>query len=181
MKRKISPIQLLTIFLGVGFFIGIIYENVKVKHQGITIRIFQPFFLQKYLKTKVIEKEYFWYVVRTRIFSFAVCVFLRWVKWKKIFVALVIGWTGFLCGILTVSSILQFGAKGIFLCMMLCFPHFILYALAYEMLLIYLYQYPESTWNSAKTVFVLAMMLLGIILETYINPVLLKGAIKIVM
>ena len=89
-------------------------------------------------------------------------------------------WTGFLLGVLTVSAVIQLGIKGILLCTVGLFPHMICYGLAYGVLLLFLYRYPHRQWNGAKTIFVGFLMFLGIVLEAYLNPILLKMIIRMI-
>ena len=67
--------QLLIILLVVGFFIGVIYENIVSKSQGATMELFLKSNLQRYLQIDVIAEKYFWYVIKDRIFLLLlVCV-----------------------------------------------------------------------------------------------------------
>ena len=176
-KRWKQKDQLLILFLVVGFFMGIIYENLIARSQGVFIRVFQTQFLEQYGQMKIISEEYLWHVFRIRVLSFAAVCLLGMLKWKKILVSSFLVWTGFLGGILMVTAVIQLGLKGILLCIVGFMPHLICYVLAYGMLLTYLYSYPNKQWNAAKTTFVIIMMLVGMILESYVNPILMKWVI----
>ena len=101
-------------------------------------------------------------------------------RWRKIVVATGLLWTGFLTGILTVSAVMQLGIKGILFCIVALFPHMVFYGLAYGIVLLYLYHYPRKQWNVSKTVFVILMLFLGVVLETYVNPFLMKWVLKMI-
>ena len=60
--------QLLIVLLVVGFFIGVIYENIVSKSQGATTDLFLKSNLQRYLQIDVIAEKYFWYVIKDRVF-----------------------------------------------------------------------------------------------------------------
>lgn len=51
---------------------------------------------------------------------------------------------------------------------------FLCYIPAYAMLLLYLFRYPVSEWNSTKTLSFVVFLTMGIALECLVNPVLLK-------
>ena len=51
---------------------------------------------------------------------------------------------------------------------------FLCYIPAYAMLLLYLFRYPVSEWNSMKTLSFVLFLTMGIALECLVNPVLLK-------
>ena len=60
--------QLLIVLLVVGFFIGVICENIVSKSQGATTELFLKSNLQRYLQIDVIAEKYFWYVIKDRLF-----------------------------------------------------------------------------------------------------------------
>lgn len=172
--------QLLMLSLAVGFFIGILYENMVSKTGNYRMDLFRKSYLEEYLQIEVIAKEYLWYVVKTRFITLAIFFILSCVKWKKIFAIFSVGIIGICFGMLTSSAVLQIGAKGILLCFAGLFPHGIFYGLVYGMLFTYWYGYPQRHWNHTKTVFVVFMFLVGILMETYVNPIIVKGIIRMI-
>ena len=172
MKGYRNKNQLLMIALGVGFLLGILYENVIAKSMGNSARIFQTYFLEQYAQSKVIAEEYLIYVAKIRLLPFLWLLLLGCLKWKKLLVSIVVTWTGFLVGILTVSAVIQLGIKGIVICIVGMFPHMLFYAMAYGIYLVYLFRYPTKQWNVQKTIFVVLTLFLGLILEVYLNPIL---------
>ena len=171
--------QLLIFYLAVGFFVGILYENIMSRTYGLSIDIFQSYFLQQYMHTEIIAEKYLGYVLKSRAVPLMGLCFLTCVKWKKLLSIMSVCWTGFMAGVLMVSAVMQLGIKGVLLCMVAMFPHIICYGLAYGILLSYLYRCPKVQWNNAKTVFVVLVMFAGILLETYLNPLLMKLVIRI--
>ena len=49
--------QLLIIFLAVGFFVGILYENIVSKNQGVSIELFQAYFLKQFTQVEIVAEE----------------------------------------------------------------------------------------------------------------------------
>lgn len=171
--------QLLIILLAVGFFVGIIYENIVARSSVSLAKLFVRGNLELYLQTNIISEKYLWYVAKARLVLLAtICIFSCF-QWKKLFVILCLVMCGFFAGMISVAAVIQLGIKGILLCVAGILPHVIFYVLAYSMLFLYWFRYPESRWNRAKLVFVIIMFLTGIVLETYVNPVLVKLIIKI--
>lgn len=171
--------QLLIIFLAVGFFVGIIYENIISKGNVLFSEVFLRSNLERYLQTNVIGEKYLWYVVKSRMIILSTLCILGCFRWKKLFVILCLFVCGCFAGIISVAAVMQLGIKGILLCLVGILPQGIFYAMAYSMLLLYWFRYPESRWNRAKLLFVVVMFLAGIVLEAYVNPVLVKLVIKI--
>ena len=171
--------QLLVIFLAVGFLIGIIYENFVMQDSVVYTDIFLKSNLERYLKINVISEKYLWYVIKSRLILLAtICIFSCF-RWKKVFVILCLTASGFFAGIISVLAVMQLGIKGILLCVAGVLPHGLFYITIYAMLFWYWFRYPEGRWNQAKLLFIIIMFLLGILLETYVNPLLIKIIIKI--
>ena len=171
--------QLLIFYLAVGFFVGILYENIVSRRYGLSIDIFQTYFLQQYKQTEIVAEKYLGYVLKARVVPLMGLCVLVCVRWKKILAGVSVCWTGFLAGVMLVSAVMQMGVKGVLFCMVAMFPHIICYGLAYGILLSYFYRYPKARWNYTKTVFVILVMFIGILLETYLNPLLMKLVIQI--
>jgi hypothetical protein len=176
--RTRNKSQLLLIFLAVGFLVGILYRNIISGREMITTELFLKSNLQRYLHTNIIAEKYLFYVVKERLFLFGVILLLGCIRWKKVVVGICISVTGFIMGVLTVSAILQLGIKGIFFCLTALFPQSIFYGCAVSIMLVYWYWYPKRPWNRVKTIFVILIFILGILMEVYVNPILVKWVIK---
>jgi len=62
--------QLLIVYLVVGFFIGVVYENIVAKTKVVTLDLFFKANLQLYLETNIVTNKYFIYVLRERCILF---------------------------------------------------------------------------------------------------------------
>lgn len=169
--------QLLILLLVVGFIIGIIYENVVSKNHIISTEIFSTKNLQRYLQIDVLSEKFLWYVAKNRVLFLTISCLLGCLKWKKLYVSLCLLFASFFAGVFCVSSVLQLGFKGLLLCFSGMFPHVLFYGLSYGMLFVYWIHYPKRVWNHAKTLFVILSFLLGILLEVYVNPIIVKFVI----
>lgn len=165
------------VFLLVGFLVGIFYANM-MSEQYAASGIFQEYFLNQYVQTEIITADYMWYIMKARVLPFLIICLLGCTKRKKILVGCVLGWTGFSGGMVAVSAVIRLGMKGLALCVVGIFPQVIFYVPAYSVQLIYLYRYPEARWNTGKTIFIFLAFATGILLEAYVNPILLKAVIK---
>lgn len=172
--------RLLIVVLVAGFLLGILYVNMDVKKTGIAVDVWHKFYIERFESANVISEQLFWYVIRTRIGSIVAIFLLGSLKWKKTGMILWCGWTGFLFGILLVSSILQIGIKGIVVSIAGMVPHMLFYIPSYVIVLRYIYEYPRKQWNLQKTVFVVLSILVGSVLESYLNPIVMRLVAKIV-
>lgn len=166
--------QLLIIFLAVGFFVGILYENIVSKRYGMSIELFQTYFLKQFQQVEFMAEEYLWYVAKARVLPVILLCLLGCLKCKKVIVSAWVSWIGFLMGIVIVAAMIQLGIKGILFCLAGLLPHMVCYAMAYGVVLLHFYCYPTKKWNGAKTIFVVLMMVLGIVLETHLSPIFIK-------
>jgi len=89
-------------------------------------------------------------------------------------------WIGIVFGILLKLFYLWYGMKGIGLCLISTFPQFIFYWMAYGLL------YWEADRNRSfqkrnyvPLLLTAAVVIMGIVLESYVNPILVNGYIKI--
>lgn len=180
MRINRSKGQLLLIFITVGFLIGIIYQNVVSGHQIITTDLFLQSNLERYLHTDVVAEKYLWYVLKERVLLLGVVLILGFLKWKKFVVAVCLGWVGFVMGVLTVSSVLQLGIKGILFCIAGLLPQGIFYGIFCSVLFVYWYWFPIRQWNKVKTIFLVLMFSVGVLVEAYVNPLLVKWVIQII-
>ena len=178
MRIKKSRGQLLILFLAVGFLIGIIYENLVARESALLSEIFLRSNLERCLKTDIISEKYLWYVIKARTLLLSIVCVLGCFRWKKLFVVVCLAICGFFAGMMSVTAVIQLGIKGILLCIAGILPQGIFYAMGYGMLFAYWFRHPESRWNRVKLLFVIIMFLVGVILETYANPVLVKLIIK---
>ena len=179
MRLQRNKNQLLILCLVVGFLIGIVYENIVVKTEVVVLDIFLKSNLQMYLETNIVTKKYAVYVLKERL---ALCAWggvFSCIKWKNFMAVILLCVIGFYSGTMVVLAVLQLGIKGLFFCVSGIMPHMIFYGIGGYIVLSYWYYYPKCQWNSAKSVFVLVLLVLGILTEIYVNPTIVKWVIGI--
>lgn len=170
----------LLVFYMLGFLAGILYANLISRQYLMASGIFNEYFLKQYAQTDVVLEEYVWYIISVRAVPFAVFALLGFTRMRKVASAGLLVWTGFSCGMVTVASVIKLGIKGIALCIVGITPQFFFYIPAYMILIWYFYTYPQSRWNNSKTMFILMAFLTGIVMEGYVNPILMKAFIGII-
>ena len=77
-------------------------------------------------------------------------------------------------------AVVGMGVKGIILCVVGILPQFLCYIPACIVVLWYCWMYPRNRWNKQKTVFVALMVLMGLVMEAYVNPIWMKAFLGIV-
>lgn len=172
--------RVLILFYMAGFFCGILYTNLVSRDYVAVLGIFNDYFLNQYIQTDIMNGSYLWYLIRVRMVPLVCVSFLGATRIRRFVVVVFLIWTGFLCGMIFTSATLKMGVKGIVLCLAAMFPQMALYMVGYAILLTGLYYYPKINWNFQKTIAVLLAICIGIALECYINPVLVKMFLKTV-
>lgn len=169
--------QLLAFFMP-GFVFGVVFVNfIAVKYMA-EPGIFRSYFLEQYQSVEIVAGEYLWYLIRIRVFPFLVLTGLTLTKAKKPAAILFLVWTGISGGVLISLAAAEMGIKGSILCIVGVLPQFLFYIPAYLVLLWYAYAYPSCQWNRQKTIFISFMMAAGLILEVYVNPLLVRAFIS---
>lgn len=165
----------LFVFFMPGFLLGILYVNLVMKKYTAHAGIFSDYFLQQYPHVDIVTGEYIWYLLKIRCVPFLVLMGLAFTKMRKISSVAFLVWTGFSGGLLLSTAVLGMGIKGSILCVVGILPQFIFYIPAYMVIIWYGYTYPKNQWNAQKSIFISFMLFVGIMLEVYVNP-LLMGA-----
>ncbi|WP_122642586.1 stage II sporulation protein M [Luxibacter massiliensis] len=165
----------LFVFFMPGFLLGILYVNLIMKKYTAEPGIFSDYFLKQYEAAEIVAEEYIWYLLRVRAVPFLVLLGLAFTRIRKVSSVAFLVWTGFSSGMLLSMAVLGMGIKGSILCVVGIFPQFLLYIPAYMVVIWYSYTYPQNRWNTQKSIFVALTMLTGLILEVYVNPLLMQA------
>ena len=158
-----------------GFLLGILYVNLIMKQYTAEPGIFSDYFLKQYQSVSIVAEEYIWYLIKIRAVPFLILLGLAFTKMRKAASIAFLVWTGFSSGMLLSMAVLSMGIKGSILCIVGILPQFLLYVPAYMVIIWYSYTYPQNKWNTQKSIFLGLTMLVGIILEAYVNPILRQG------
>ena len=154
------------LFCMLGFLAGILYTNLLSREYIAS------------MGTSIDGEEFLWFVLQKRSLPLILVCALGCTRLRRAVAVGFLAWTGFSGGILMTSAVLQTGIRGIFLCLAALFPHFLFYGAAWVILLWYFFQYPKVEWNRMKTLVFFLLTAVGVLLECYVNPVLLKWMIK---
>ena len=169
--------QLLALFMP-GFLLGILYVNLEAEQFAAGAGIFSEYFLKQYQQVEILTGEYIWYLLQVRLIPFLVMLGAAFTKFRKGAAVLFLIWTGFSAGLLFSMAVLGMGVKGSILCVIGMLPQFLFYIPAYLIVLWSAYCYPRMQWNVQKSLVSGGMLLIGLILELYVNPVLVGAFLK---
>lgn len=179
--RELSLRQQLFIDFLICFLVGIVLANLlgadSFQQNGSLTR----YYLKQFQYTDIQSQELLWHVGSQRLLLFLALLALGTLSKGRLVHVLFVAWSGFAYGYFCVISISAFGAKGLVLCLLALFPQFFAYVPAYLGLVqLSEHRREHAGWKGmAAVVFLLAMMVTGILLESYINPFILQKVLKI--
>lgn len=172
--------RVMIVFLMAGFLGGILYTNIVSRNYIAALGIFNEYFFNQYIQTDIMSISYLLYLIKVRVVPFLVMLLLGATRVRKPAVVIFLIWTGFLCGMIFTTATLKMGIKGIVLCFAAMLPQMVFYVVGYAILLVGFYYYPKIGWNFQKTIAVILAICIGIALEYYMNPILVKLFLKTV-
>ena len=162
-----------------GFVGGILYANTGARDHILAAGIFSDYFLEQYTQAEIQTQDYFWYILAVRAGLLGVIALMgQMKKLRRWIVAAVLVWTGFLGGLFFTAAVIKLGPVGILFCLAAIIPQALFYIAGYGIVLWYFYSFPRASWNSAKTVGTILTIGVGIISESYLNPIFLKIFLK---
>lgn len=162
-----------------GFVGGILYANTGARDHILAAGIFSDYFLEQYTQAEIQTQDYFWYILSVRAGLLGgIALMGQMKKLRRWIVAAVLVWTGFLGGLFFTAAVIKLGPVGILFCLAAIIPQALFYIAGYGIVLWYFYSFPRASWNSAKTVGTILTIGVGIISESYLNPIFLKIFLK---
>lgn len=161
-----------------GFLAGSVCVNLWMKEYIWDIGIFHEFFLEQYQQMDIRTEAYLWYLIKVRSIPLVILAAVSGTRYKKAAVLLSILWAGFCAGMVLCTAIARLQLKGIVLCLVALVPHGLLYAAGYLLLFRYMLGYPLARWQIQKTVKLVLIMSVGMLMEYYVNPVIVHMFLK---
>lgn len=157
-----------------GFMAGILYANVLAGEYLLNMGILDSYFLESYEKSEMDMRGYLCYLLYLRVPPVVVLGMTAATKFRKAAALGFVLWTGFSGGLILTAAVMKMGVRGIALCLAGILPQAFFYVAAYLMFLWFLYFYPQVKWNLSKTVCFVLFLIVGILLEGYVNPAVMR-------
>lgn len=161
-----------------AFLCGVLAANLLGIASGKEFGVMSGYFVNRYLYTDIKGRELFLYLFYERFPKLLLLVFLNAGIYGAILCNLCFCSIGFSVGFLAVVSIMNYGIKGIALIFGFFFPQWILYFLVLGIL------YAGKTYAKKRTSLAAIaaggfFFAAGLLLESYVNPFLLRRIIRI--
>lgn len=176
-----------TIIFLFGLVVGIVFTNIAYPHRNSEADVFGLFLLEQLQKDRNPSNDYFLYLLQYRGRFWLMAILFGMTNYAKLFVLICIIVSGFLAGSLSSAILLQQGIKAMVFVLLANVPQVIFYMIAAVLLFIVIYQRNgnlfklgiESVKNYGMTiVWCVTIVLVGIFMEAYINPYVLRMLTK---
>ena len=176
-RKSVTGHQIL--FL-VSFFIGIVLVTVmargKVPENTLMSRALAGTFLEEGWNCRELFVRCLW----NRVAVFILIMLLTFTSMRIWVCRAILLWTGLVVGILLKLFYLWYGIKGMGLMIAAALPHYLFYFMAYGLLYWNFERNRLRTRKKYLPVLVsVGVVIMGIVLESYVNPFLVGGYLKI--
>lgn len=173
-----------------GFFLGLVFFYFAGKQLIIDSGLLSPQYMEA-LKIGIRnQSDYLFYIAGVRIKQWLFILFCSLSIWSGYFLYAVLGISGFQFGILFFAAMYQYGIRGVFYCIFMLLPQGIFYVALVIIFLNKKYICDKKYYHNnidisgstkgdcfkrIKKIFCIVVLLcLGILSESYINPLLMK-------
>lgn len=190
-----GKISFLTLFTA-GVFAGMVFVNLRKSIWLDNTGLLDEYTLYHMKDMAVDNSALFYYVLRQRVGQLLVLAVLSTTYLGLAACSAMALWYGVCAGAFLATAVLRYGMKGIFLVLTGIFPQYLLYipamiALLYWCRYVYRMIYLDRTYGGdvekrfllpkclLQLLGILAVFVVGCVLESFLNPFLLKGFLKI--
>lgn len=190
-EKQQSPGWFLTFFTGIILGGFVVWWN-KDKFVQDSYFLGEEVF-KRFGYTSIYKEGFFYYIFKNRFELFLLLALSSFTSFMGGIFYFFIFWLGLCSGVIGITLLLKFGIKGMLLLFGLIFPHILIYIPCFVGLMKFLYKFqnagkisrssmagvkhagnrPFSTFLLTITCF-LIILLTGIFLESYVNPLVLK-------
>lgn len=181
--------QVLALFF-LGFALGIIVSNLWLNGAVDDGGILSRWFLTQFSYAEIQNTQLFWYVLEKRAKTFFLLTVVGFTGAGSVLLFACLLWSGICVGGFFSVCIMQMGIFGLLLAVTSLFPQILLYVPLIFLLLKFTGNRKEGTINKCErkqknlacvAILLLAVVVLiaGICMESYINPMLLKKVIQL--
>lgn len=179
------------LFFAGGFLLGTLLIALTDNAALFNMGILSKDWLRQMIFLEVDGNALFYYCLQSRLTTTLFLIAFACTNLAAVVAAVYVGYIGASLGVLLSASVLQFGASGILLFLALQFPHGVLYGIGFYFYLIWLrgmQDFRTGNYGNGKNIFfvkitqvivILTIVLLGILLESYVNPLLFNKIVKI--
>ena len=171
--------EFLLIFFA-GFLLGILFGCMYGKDYRDYAGILSEYYLNRYKYMELNEDRLFFYLLAERLPDVIMLLLFSFTNLRKIVFSGYLGWMGFSAGTILTISVIRFGSKGILLCLAGMIPQYFFYILVLILTVTKIFSGGNIPLVGIVVHYfgVFILLVAGIMLETWVNPLFLKLFLK---
>lgn len=194
-RLREGKLPLITIFT-VGILAGILFVNLGKSILLESTGLLDEYALYQMKYMTVDSKALFYYVLKERLTGLMLLAVMSTTYLGLVVCAGAAFWYGMCAGMFLATSVIRYGVKGLLLVVVGIFPQYLVYVPAMLWMLLWcqsLYQviYLDKTYGAKqpdisflyprllRLTGIFALFLLGCVLESFLNPTLMKGLLRV--
>ncbi len=176
-KKKLTEHEIL---FGICFFAGIVWITLLARGKTPENTLLNQSLSIAFLEEGWNQGALFWQCLYSRGMIMLLLILLAYTPLRKIAFGIVTAWVGLSMGMLLKLFFCWYGVSGLGLLFVCILPHFLFYWMAYGLLYCEMDRQRMRVSKSPVGIFVaIAVVIMGIIIESYVNPFLLRTYLKI--
>lgn len=176
-KKKVTEHELL---FGICFFAGIVLITILAKGKAPENTLLNQSLSLSFLEQGWNKKGLFLQCLFSRGIVLLLLILLAYTSLRKCAFRIMTMWMGFGLGMLSKLFFCWYGIKGLGLLIVSLVPHFLLYWMAYGMLYWEMEKRRLRLVNSPIGIILsIGVVITGILVESYVNPILLRTYLKL--
>lgn len=169
-----------------GFCLGMVFFYLSDKNFARESGLMDPVYIDQLQEFSAYQEGLLQYVALQRMKQFFTVMICALCRFRLVLMQGILGICGFELGILLFTAVYRYGASGLLFSFLLFIPHGILYLLII-LRIMYIIKESDTKYfhkNSqiklwGNIVLLIGLFMLGILCETYINPHLMQGSVRI--
>lgn len=171
--------KILEITCFLGFLTGIIFADVLVDSYIAQTDLFSEYYLRRYLDVRIEGIFFYIKIGLFRILPILIMIAMKHTRGRVCVIMAFLFWTCFSAGVLVSVELINLGAFGIVFFLMGIFPQAIFYCVAYASVICRCLQSHSEEWSGRYLCIILMMIVIGVVLEMFVNPLLIRMIIRI--
>ena len=176
-KKKLTEHEL---FFGICFFAGIVFITLLAKGKTPENTLLNQSLSASFLEQGWNKRALFLQCLYNRGMIMLLLILLSYTPLRKLTFRIVTAWVGLSYGMLFKLFFCWYGVSGLGLLIVSNLPHFLFYWMAYGLLYWEMDRQRLRTVKNPMGIFVgIAVVIMGIAIESYVNPFLLRTYLRI--
>ena len=176
-KKKLTEHELL---FGICFFAGIVWITLLARGKTPENTLLNQSLSASFLEKGWNRPALFWQCLYSRGMIMLLMIFLAYTPLWKLTFRMITAWIGLSFGMLFKLFFCWYGVSGIGLLLVSILPHFLFYWMAYGLLYWEMDRRRLRIVKSPFGIFIaIGVVIMGIVIESYVNPFLLRTYLKL--